>query len=614
DALAASAVTPPASEGVEEVATIPTLLREIRTVAMRMAVASSTNPSPRNLDLLHLRGQLTREPRSFAAARWNSPDTQDAIQAEEEHRFLHRTAKPDSRDEVHVELLARRARTWEALISELPGHLLDVRVDVAPNPTRIEIAYDGDQAILWVTANGIGPSRGWVLADGAAEVKAWRLRWSRLAAMTRGPTSDPDVLLAMHQSLVIPDGFDLEIDLEDHWHFLIDHRLELISFSQVASPARATMVPDPFYKTRSRSLAAPHAIVVGNPRSAADTEDSTPRLPSGVLVRRVEEGSNAYRAGLREGDLFQNYAGHTIANLDDLDTALQSVRAEVASGRIGSEARVELGYWRRGKSHRGSIALGRFGVRFDPSPPADVLHLLGLRSIDFDAAVTRARDSDFDPLPTYVPHVPTRLSLLQRSIGVPLTVLEGADLAKLRATHREVMASNTDGDHPRSTVWILEVPAVHPTAERPIGAVGIRNRDSRWLDSSARLEWTEQDLPPPRVVVLPSSRRSQSVARLDLAQSWTRHGSEVLAELWPSSPHARAFLLSRFLDALKGRTPDHALEIARGQLRIATVDEVASTLGLSETERRDSLPSAELNGAPFSHPYYWSGWVLVIGT
>jgi S1-C subfamily serine protease len=54
-------------------------------------------------------------------------------------------------------------------------------------------------------------------------------------------------------------------------------------------------------------------------------------VETGMLVLNVESGSPAHRAGLREGDIVINFAGHAIAGIDDLHKHLSGEQVGVRS-------------------------------------------------------------------------------------------------------------------------------------------------------------------------------------------------------------------------------------------------------------------------------------------
>ena len=85
----------------------------------------------------------------------------------------------------------------------------------------------------------------------------------------------------------------------------------------------------------------------------------------GLLVQRVEPGSNADKAGIQTADVLIRYAGANLANRDDLQKRVRAVDPKATS--------VEAVVWREGKTLDLTLKPGLLGVGLETRPAAEAI-------------------------------------------------------------------------------------------------------------------------------------------------------------------------------------------------------------------------------------------------
>jgi len=332
-----------------------------------------------------------------------------------------------------------------------------------------------------------------------------------------------------------------------------------------------------------------------------------------VVVRRIEPGLNAHAAGLRVGDVVTGYARVEIRSLDDFDAAIRRVNRERSTGELGSEAQLELSYWRAGEPHRTSVKVGRLGVRFDPGPSGKALAMHRRRAKLPTQALGEARRAaahrvhDVDEL-----HARTRVSVLGDAASAEeKTVLSGdrAGLAEIEkvmpgaVVHFACVAHAGTAHRASSANLVLTTPA-NPTA-----------RDYGFLDAQ-HLHGGRTPSPWPGTLVV--LQRCVVETELTLQEGFLQAGANgVVTTLWTTDPVSSAFLFAEFYAALADRRTEsvrRALSLARAKTRSATLADVCQRLAVTADEIARDLPrlgAAKATDRPFVHPHYWSGVVMV---
>ncbi len=116
----------------------------------------------------------------------------------------------------------------------------------------------------------------------------------------------------------------------------------------------------------------------------------TPDYPeSGVLITAVTDQSNAFRAGLRRGDVVVSYNRFEVADYVSLDLRIGEVEADIKEGRRVPEDSLDVSYWRDGTIARTKIATGRWGVFFSRGSPSEGLWRMSISETDDEESTAR---------------------------------------------------------------------------------------------------------------------------------------------------------------------------------------------------------------------------------
>jgi hypothetical protein len=367
-----------------------------------------------------------------------------------------------------------------------------------------------------------------------------------------------------------------------------------------------------------RPLRGSTLLALGDPMFSVGKAAEPPRY--GVLLKVVQPGGNAAKAGLRAGDVLLSIGKQRLKLPDDLKTALAHLPTEAT-------------FWRDGKEGTTRIAGTPLGALPDE------------RSARFAVRAWRRLDESVLTRGTAHPALPgTRKEVLTLKRLVPAaTVLLGsaaseqnleqlASSGKLKsfrllhfATHGE--ANPTD---PKQSALILAQDRLPP---RPADAAlrGEKPIDGRLTVDTILEKWTlDADL-----VVLSACRSGQGKqfggeGILGFAQALLQKGARsVVLSRWQVDDTATTLLMLRFYENLLGKRKGLnkpmgralALDEARQWLRELPrkrASLLASGLqrGLRGSEEEvppllDKEPELPAGDKPFAHPFFWAAFVLL---
>ncbi len=143
----------------------------------------------------------------------------------------------------------------------------------------------------------------------------------------------------------------------------------------------------------------PLLLALGDPDfgSGPDTLPSAAEPPDhGVLVAMVMDGSNAYRGGVREGDVMLTYGGDRLGGAADLGPAVRKAAETMTSDETGGDPPiVPITVWRDGETCRLELSPGRLGLRPAQEAMPDAL----ITQREMDAVLGPTRDKLFERLP-----------------------------------------------------------------------------------------------------------------------------------------------------------------------------------------------------------------------
>ncbi len=389
-----------------------------------------------------------------------------------------------------------------------------------------------------------------------------------------------------------------------------------------------------FKLLRERRRPDRHAglLALGDPdfgRPSPPASSDPGRLPDhGLLVDRVEPGSNAAKHDIRPGDVLLSYNGVALHADRDL---------KVVAGPPGQKVPVVI--WREGVEVPGAVDPGRLSLVTDARPAR--VALAERRGLQELLLAVRSGGGVLAPLPGTRAEVqaiarvfaedgrPVRL-LLGREAGEPQVegLAASGDLARFGYLHLATHGI-IDGQMPERSAVILSQadlpdPLTQAMNHRPV-------LDGRLSMQQIRAEWDlDAELVALSACETALGRTAGGEGLVGFTQALLLAGSRsVLVSQWKVDDRATALLMTRFYQNLLGRRAGlpaplpkaEALREAKQWLRRLSLDEVGVALGsvergvvrpLVDKDPRASGDVLTQSGPrPYEHPYFWAAFVLV---
>jgi tetratricopeptide (TPR) repeat protein len=385
-----------------------------------------------------------------------------------------------------------------------------------------------------------------------------------------------------------------------------------------------------FARTREqhRDLSTDALLALGDP--AFDVPKRTLSEPPshGLFIRFVQPGSNAYRAGLRAGDVLLNCRATDLRGLDDLTPLLAHDGPATAT------------LWREGTLRTVKLEPGTLGVQFD--------------SRSARAAIRARRRAETSPTrgETYAPLPGTRAEVeaLTRLVAPSRTTRLLGSLASEQQLDRlnhagwlkrfRLIHLATHGDikenRPDLSALILSRDRLPDPLEQ--ARRGRKVYDGRLLATTILREWRlDADL-----VVLSACDTALGAdaggnGLLGFAHVFLSRGARsVVLSRWPAEDRATALLMVRFYENLLGQRAGLKKPLPRAAA-LAEAKAWLRELSRSEADRLSAaLAGGVLQGTdvprgkvvplkplakkpvplpvgekPFAHPNYWATFVLI---
>jgi CHAT domain-containing protein/tetratricopeptide (TPR) repeat protein len=378
---------------------------------------------------------------------------------------------------------------------------------------------------------------------------------------------------------------------------------------------------------RPTSLLAVGDPVFLEPAKEEKKEEQADLPDHGVMLSQVLEDGAAGRAGVRSGDVLQNYAGQKVGSRADLAALL---------GKQPREARVPLGVWRDGKGLDFTVPAGPLGVQVSDRPAAEAVQ----SRRELAVLLARSRGLSHKPLPGTRKEVTAIARLFPRA-----ELLLGSDaseqklddlLADGRLATFHVLHFATHGDldptaASRSALVLAEDDLPDPVRQARLGR---KVYTGRLTVQTIRDTWKlDADLVTLSACETALGPEGGGEGLLGFTQALFERGARSLVlSLWKVDDTATALLMDRFYENLLGKREGlkaplgraEALTEAKQWLRALPRQEAESlAVALDRGELRGSVsplkPLAELpkeaigqkGDKPFAHPYYWAAFILL---
>jgi tetratricopeptide (TPR) repeat protein len=473
------------------------------------------------------------------------------------------------------------------------------------DPAWVRLDGSGDRGD-WTAEDLDLPSRLYRLLNQPVPKQALRQRLSQALLDQRLKPLKPhlqacDGMPAVRHLLVVPTGW-----------------AGLVPLEVLGTPYRISYVPSGSVYARlrqqHRALQGSSLLALGDPVFTTPVVHRPEPPAQGVLVRSVQPGGSASRAGLRGGDVL-------LDSVDDLKKVM------AAGGTVR--------YWHEGQEHSVQLPPGPLGVQIDERPAPEAV--VAWRQAEA-SPVTRGPDPV--PLPGTRWEVQALGRLVPRS--TPLLGSEAseqrlqelAQSGKLKdfrlihlATHGVV-----DWQTPQRSRLLLARDRLPDPRDTPPGR---RPVTGELTVSAIRHSWDlDADLVTLSACQTALGREGLGEGLLGFAQAFLQcKARAVVLSRWEADDTATALFMLRFYENLLGARKDlkaplpraEALEEARKWLRelprrdaevLASAlvsDKLAGTtrgsvVDLEVKERPVKLPEGE---QPYAHPYYWATFVLV---
>ena len=479
----------------------------------------------------------------------------------------------------------------------------------------------------WVTIHGDGPNGTWTSEDHKA---ASRLR-DQLASHAPGDdgnTLAKDVanrrlgplkpLLKGARRLIVVNspglaGVPVEV--------LLKFQSEEIVSTPVVTYAPSGSMYAHLARSRPRDDRPDTLFALGDPAYPLPTSapEKSPTPPGhGLLVVETDANGVADLFGIRAGDILMEYHGKPLTSRDDLRPL--SLNSEIKAVRIR--------IWRAGEERTVEAAVGPLGIRFDSKPAAQVV--MADRAVA--QVLAMSRDSSKVRLPGTRREVEAiaRLfpegrvnSLLgdQARESIVQGLTEKGALKAFRYLHFAAHGRLVPGAAYRTALLLAPDFNTNVATDGEISAEQI----ARTWDLNADL------------VVLSACESGLGVQNngegfLGFSQPLLARGARgVVLSLWKVDDAATSLLMVRFYQNLLGKRPGLTTSMSRAEalddakhwlrdLSSAEIDqEIAAQdrgtirpLASSVTTTSEAATRRPATGPrPYSHPYYWAGFILI---
>ena len=399
-------------------------------------------------------------------------------------------------------------------------------------------------------------------------------------------------------------------------------------FSRVPSATLFTMLQKQPSPTNSGLLAIADPVF-----ERPNPAKSAPLPPGGLLLLTVVPGGNAYKAGLRTGNVLLRYRDKPLETLADL---------RKLTGEPGTDPkrRIIVQIWRDGETFDAEVSPGPLGVSFANKPAP--LALAERQRINAELVASRGDDS-WKSLPGTRVEAEAIARRFQQG-AQPRTLLtdsdaseqrlaqlaRGGSLAKARYLHLASHAEVNRYFHLQSAIILSRDHLPDPDKQL---AAGLPVYDGRLTAAEVLRDWTlDADLVTLSACDTGLGNYAQGEGFMGFAQAMLSVGARsVCLSLWQVDDTATALLMDRFYANLLGQREGlkagmgkaEALAEAKAWLRTlprADAVKLAAKLtgGVERGKGRPALPlkpsvvePTKADEPPYAHPYYWAAFVLI---
>jgi CHAT domain-containing protein/tetratricopeptide (TPR) repeat protein len=554
--------------------------------------------------------------------------------------------------------------------TKLEGILVDLaaalsRREVA-DQSRIQRAIPTDAAlVLWIDVSNAdsGVNEHW----GCVIRPTGEPRWERLPGTGDGGqwTADDSALPSQFREALAPTE-SARADADDLAHELYDQRLAplakhlaavktlyVASVNQMAgipievltSDFTVSYVPSGTFLARlaDREPAADKGLLaLGDPiykrrDQESEPEPSTDLPPGGLLITQVQPGAAAAKAGLQPRDVLVRYGDTDLNSVEELTASIQKLSSETDSPK-----EIPIAVWREGEEQLFTrhVLPGRLGVGLAKEPAREAI----ANRRKTDATLLALRGGNWDDLPG----TRAEVSQIAKLFGNQTKTLvdsdaseqslddlrKNGDLSQYRYLH---LATHGQANDVRSFESVL-ILAQDKLPKDPLPRAGEPFINGQ-LSANEVLEFWDLNA---ELVTLSAcetalGRKGGGDGLLGFAQAFLKAGSRaVCLSLWKVDDTATALLMTRFYQNLLGKRPGldkpmpkaQALADAKKWLRELSADEAKGLAAamMQDVNRQDLGKGEPLNlvvpsvdptapddkaDKPFSHPRYWSAFILI---
>jgi CHAT domain-containing protein/PDZ domain-containing protein len=489
----------------------------------------------------------------------------------------------------------------------------------------------------WIRIRGTGPGEAWTQADDqrpglvrqlliTKTERAWQKPMAELAKQRLAPLESAlgtrDDLPAVRHVMVLPSpalaGIPIEALLVGRPPGASDYRV-----SYVPSGTLFAWLQERDHEDHGKPAQPRRLLALGDPVPGPTDEPSSPtsKPPDhGLLVQRVETGSNAQQAGIQRGDVLLRYDGVKLATRNDLQKRVQAGDLKALG--------VVVSVWREGKSLDRTVLPGLPGVILNTQPAAEAI----LAQREADSLIRATRGAAFIPLPGSRREVQDVADLFEQStvlLGSNAseqaleTLRDRGELERFAVIHLATHGEMDDLSPMNSRLLLSQDRLRSPTAASPgdgpayDGILSVSEVMSTW-----KLKTELVTLSACRSGL---GRQGGGEGYLGFSQALFLAGAKsVVLSLWNVDDAATALLMKRFYQNLLGRRPDlddplpkaEALAEAKQWLRslsLTDVDRLGAGLPPVRGLDKAAGPSRDAAKAsrPYEHPYYWAAFILI---